>query len=490
MELRSKLGKHFISVIVFAFLIIAAAVPALAVDVNLDGKKLEFNDDYGYPFIDGANRTQVPFRMTLEAFGCEVSWDSEARTAVAEKDGTVVKVPIGESFIYVNGEKVLNDTKAVIINSRTYLPIRAVMEAFGADVDWDGSSKTVIISSINGFNRGGEGNLKIYFIDVGQGDCSLIDFGKTEVLIDAGPKEAGDDVLSYLNEFVDGPLDYIIITHLDADHVGGFSTIISKYADNFGKVIYSGEDYKTMLEKNIPSMSELIEKISDKFVEDNDMTIDLGNGPTLRIIETGDEIKKDNNEISVITQVEYGKFKALFTGDMPYEVEGRNLEKFEDVDVLKVGHHGSRFSSSAAFLNVIKPENAIISYAKGNSFGHPHYLALERLISECKLVYGTGKSGTIFVETNGEIYDLYRYKNAWTRDSLLTLDDAGDMTNTNEVINPLPEGDYYLGNLTSKRLHFSSCENGSIMRKENRVEFGSREEAIKAGYIPCKVCCP
>ena len=117
------------------------------VSVRIDGTQVVFNQTAGYPFIDENSRTQVPFRVVLEAFGATVDWDNATRTAIAEKDGIIVKVPIGTDYIEKNGVKITNDTTSLIKDSRTYLPIRIVLEAFGAAVDWDGASKTVVVQT-------------------------------------------------------------------------------------------------------------------------------------------------------------------------------------------------------------------------------------------------------------------------------------------------------------------------------------------------------
>ncbi|MBK5215929.1 MAG: copper amine oxidase N-terminal domain-containing protein, partial [Candidatus Pacebacteria bacterium] len=110
----------------------AQAYAATGISVNINGANINFTQDSGTPFIDSANRTQVPFRQTMEQFGASVSWDQASQTAIAEKNGIIVKVPIGKNYIYKNTELISNDTAALIKDSRTYLPIRAVLEAFGA----------------------------------------------------------------------------------------------------------------------------------------------------------------------------------------------------------------------------------------------------------------------------------------------------------------------------------------------------------------------
>ena len=117
------------------------------IKVKIDGETVVFQSGYGEPFIDANNRTLVPVRGALEAFGAMVSWDEPNGMVIVEKDRTMVKVPIGKASIIVNGVSVMNDTAAVIKDERTYLPIRAVFEAFGAGVSWDDSSRSVVVNS-------------------------------------------------------------------------------------------------------------------------------------------------------------------------------------------------------------------------------------------------------------------------------------------------------------------------------------------------------
>jgi hypothetical protein len=116
------------------------------VNVILGSQTIDFNTRMGIPFIDAQNRTLVPFRIVLENYGCTVDWNSTEKIAIARKNGVVVKVPIGETYILVNGVKKMNDTYAQIVNDRTYVPIRVVLEAFGAQVSWDGASRTVMVN--------------------------------------------------------------------------------------------------------------------------------------------------------------------------------------------------------------------------------------------------------------------------------------------------------------------------------------------------------
>lgn len=115
------------------------------IGVTIDGKSVVLQSGYGKPFIDSNSRTLVPLRGVMEAFGATVSWNDETRTANVVKNGTTVQAPIGQAYVLVNGASVTNDTTAVIKDERTYLPIRAVLEAFGAGVSWDNDNRTVVV---------------------------------------------------------------------------------------------------------------------------------------------------------------------------------------------------------------------------------------------------------------------------------------------------------------------------------------------------------
>jgi len=134
--------------ILILVLILALAITSsvFAVDVKINEKEVQYNNDSGFPFIDKQGKTQVPLRSTMEAFGATVEWDQASLTATVEKDGISVKVPIGKSIIYVDGVEVANDTVAQIKDNRTYLPIRVVLESFGYIVSWENSTVIATIS--------------------------------------------------------------------------------------------------------------------------------------------------------------------------------------------------------------------------------------------------------------------------------------------------------------------------------------------------------
>ena len=136
-----------IVVVFFSMSFSCYAGAATSPSVIVDGQPVSVSEDMGTPFIDSNQRTQVPLRITMEAIGAKVEWDSGVRMAIVSKGNITVRVPVGAEFVWVNGEKKTNDTAAVIVNNRTYLPIRVVAEALGASVEWDGTTRTVKITT-------------------------------------------------------------------------------------------------------------------------------------------------------------------------------------------------------------------------------------------------------------------------------------------------------------------------------------------------------
>lgn len=376
--------------------------------VYIANEKVGFSKESGYPFTDEQGRMQVPLRATMDAYGCQTTWNEAEKTVILKKEEITVKVPIGKTYIFIDGIQKSTDTAALIENGRTYLPIRPVLEAFGANVRWDAKKNAVMIT------KNVNGELTVHFIDVNQADAILIDNKDFEVLIDGGNNKDGKAVVSYLKDYVDGPLDLVIATHPDADHIGGLDDVIEAYS--VSKIIDSGakKDTKTYEEYWQAAQNEA----NCQVLFDEDLTLDLGYGAKLQTIETGDGYK-DANENSVVAQLNYGNVSLLLTGDMEKEAEKASLSKFEKVTVLKSGHHGSATSSSQNLLNILKPEYVIISAGKENSYAHPHRAVLERYFNSGATVFGTFRSGTIIMSTDGNTVSFN------TNDPVV-LSDAGD----------------------------------------------------------------
>lgn len=459
-----------------------------AIKVEIDGKQVAYTKEAGTPFVDGTGRTQVPFRQTMETYGCTVSWNEAGQTAIAEKDGMTVEVPIGQPYIYRNGAKVQNDTAALIQNGRTYLPIRVVLESFGADVRWNGDVGTVVVTS--GGMHVGKPSVKVHFLDVGQGDATLIDDGVFEILIDAGVAAEGSKVVDYLADYVDGALDVVVASHEDADHIGGLPAVFDTYAVD--KVVDNGRNGST---KTYITYHRKVEaEGADYAVDTNARTIMLPSGAALDFLPIA-TVYDNANDNSVATLLTYGDVEVLLTGDLSADVADNNNSMFADVDVLKAGHHGSRTSVSSLFLQTTKPEYVIISAGLDNSYGHPHKEALSAFLGAGADIYGTFRSGDIVMTTNGK-------QISFDTSEKLTLLDAGAKSNGSvsaqepiqqpqQPSQPITEITVtYIGNRNSKVFHRATCTSVSQMKDTNKVIWNSRDEAVSQGYSPCRNCQP
>ena len=244
----------------------------------------------------------------------------------------------------------------------------------------------------------------VYYLDVGQGDSELIIAGDTAVLIDAGEAEYGQRVLSAIKALNVKKLDYIIATHPHSDHIGGLATVIN------------GIDVEKIIAPKVPENMIPTSSVYENFliaVNDNNKKLkparagdvySLGAGAQMEIIAPIGNDYSDLNDYSVVCRVTYGDTSFMFTGDAsnPSEKDmiGSGMELFSDV--LKVGHHGSRYSSSEDFLLKTAPSLCIISCGAGNTYGHPNEEAVRRIEKITGNIYRTDICGNIAVFSDGE----------------------------------------------------------------------------------------
>lgn len=245
-----------------------------------------------------------------------------------------------------------------------------------------------------------DGELKVHFIDVGQGDSSLIEYKDIDILIDGGDNRTYKKLLKYMAKQDIDDIDLLIGTHMDADHIGGLDMVLAEY--DVEKVIDSGTKKSTKTYKDYKNgvVSEKAE-----YSPDEDLTLTFADALKVSIIETGDNYK-DENDNSVVTVISLGDMDFLFTGDMEKEAEEKSAYKLWDIDVYQVGHHGSRTSSSSNMLSIIKPEISVISCGKDNKYGHPHKEAIDRLNKIESTIYRTDQQGNITITTDGKTLDV------------------------------------------------------------------------------------
>ena len=263
-----------------------------------------------------------------------------------------------------------------------------------------------------------QGRLQIYALDVGQGDSALIitPEGKS-VLIDAGPPQAGDEVVAALRKRDVRSLDLAVATHPHADHIGGMRPVI----ENFGvkNFLDSGQVYAS---KEYERMLRAIQEKGIRFIEaKKEMKFDLDSGVKLEVLNPpGDsqwitEVRRGGsveNANSIVLRLSYGNFSMLFTGDAETETEDLIMESGAPLSaqVLKVGHHGSRHATSARFLDAVAPEAAVISCGADNRYGHPARQTLDRLQKAGVKVYRTDLNGEIATLTDGNTFEIHPAK--------------------------------------------------------------------------------
>lgn len=239
--------------------------------------------------------------------------------------------------------------------------------------------------------------LVVHFLDVGQGDCEFIELPNSQcMLIDASTKEYGDDIVEAIKGYGYSEIDYVVATHPHADHIGGMSEVIDSF--DIGKI------YMPRTSSNSKSFEGLLTSISNKNLSINTAktgtTIYSDNDINIEILSPISSFYEETNDYSAVVKLEYGESSFLFMGDAEKPVENELIEKYGydlDVDVLKAGHHGSRYSSSTEFLDYVTPEYTVISCAKENSYGHPHSETIKRLNNVNTQIFRTYELGNITV---------------------------------------------------------------------------------------------
>jgi len=248
-------------------------------------------------------------------------------------------------------------------------------------------------------------DLKIYYLDVGQADSILISNNNHNMLIDAGNNEDGPKLVKYIKEELNiTKFDYVVGTHPHEDHIGGLDDIINNF------------EIENILLPEVTTTTKTFEDVLDCLANKNlditipviDSTFKLGEAD-LSVIYTGTDDENLNNS-SIILKMIFGNYSYLFTGDAEKEVEDSILRKNINVDVLKVGHHGSSTSSSESFLNKVTPSYAIISVAKENSYNHPSKETIDRLKKYTNNIYMTSELGTILLTSNGKTINIDNFK--------------------------------------------------------------------------------
>ncbi|MBR2806346.1 MAG: MBL fold metallo-hydrolase [Oscillospiraceae bacterium] len=319
--------------------------------------------------------------------------------------------------------------------------------------------------------------LSVHILDVGEGSAALIESDGRYGLIDGGPREKSSFVVAYLKQLGIESLDFVIVSHYDADHLSGAVGVINVfkidklYAPGYvsGTSIYQSFIASAGLKGLVPISPEAGDSFS------------FGSS-TVTFIGPSRYDHYTENDNSIVVKVSNGSSSFLFTGDAEREAEKEMLASGEDLrsTVLIVGHHGSSSSTSEPFFVSVLPEYAVISCSSDNSYGHPSKAVIDILRRYGTKVYRTDEHGTVVATCTGRNI-------SWSCD-------PSDSWSYRTADRPSSSPDYtgaYILNTHSMVFHLPTCTQAEKMSERNKaLSVKSRDELIAEGYSPCGYCRP
>ena len=355
------------------------------------------------------------------------------------------------------------------------------------------TSKAKATNKVDEASTAVTGQLKISYIDVGQGDSILIQQGSSNMLIDTGTNASTSSLISYLTNQNIKKINYLVLTHPHEDHIGGADVIIKGF--DIGTV------YMPKVTSNTKTFKDVVSAMNSKGLKATSPnpgdTFKFGNA-NCTILSPINSNSKDLNTYSIVMKIVFGNNKFIFTGDAQASNEEDMINKGYDLsaDVLKVGHHGSNTSTSQAFLDKVKPKYAVISVGKGNDYGHPTAVTMNRLESNGIKVFRTDENGSIICTSDGKNISFncnpgdYASGGGSSKSSSASVSVAPVVTPTPSKNSQQNNNNQYEGNSSTHKFHLISCRYAKEISSGHAVSFKTRDEAIKQGYVPCKVCKP
>lgn len=329
--------------------------------------------------------------------------------------------------------------------------------------------------------------LKVHFLDVGQGDSCFIELPNQEtMLIDAGESEYGDSIVTYIYGQGYDTLDYVVATHPHADHIGGMADVLNTFnIKNFYATAFTttAQTYERMLNAVESSGAKVHEVMAGSVI--------LAEPQLLVEVVAPKTLGDNSNNSSIVIKLTYGENKFLFTGDAEKSEEDDIWTNIK-CDVLKVGHHGSATSSSANFLKKVDPTYAVISCGMGNKYGHPTDEVLERLNSRNIEVFRTDLQGTIVFTSDGTNISVDKQPTVYQAPAQTTSTPATTTPTTVQTTTATVQsvGTQYILNTNTKKIHYPSCSAVKQMKEQHKAYTEDFDGAVASRYVPCKECNP
>lgn len=329
-------------------------------------------------------------------------------------------------------------------------------------------------------------DMTVTFIDVAQGDAALVELpdGKT-MLIDAGETSTSQQVLNALDAADVGRIDYLVASHPHADHIGGMEAVLGAH------------DVTEIWAPDAPDTTRTYEGFLDA-VEAKDLTINAAEaGKTIVDDTAGYEVEllapvagvesDDMNDYSAIVRIAYGDTALLFTGDASAaDIVAANPG---DIDVLKAAHHGSETGTNAAVMNETTPEHVVLSYAEGNSYGHPDQSVLDSISAAGATAYSTAAHGNITCVSDGATVTITTERTGEITAGMTAEERAAAeaAAQAEAQAQAQQQGNMVVITQTGSNYHRPGCRTLNRSKSTSTV---TRADAESMGLGPCGVCHP
>lgn len=397
---------------ILCVLLTFTTVNAQGVQIMIDGEIINIDSEIASTFIDENNVIQVPLKPFMNVFAHSYQFNSDSKTITVIKEDLKLVIPVGESYYIKNDIKINQSLDAKMINGTIYIPIKKAIAPFGGAIEKNTDNNIInIISVVQKVN--------VHFINIGNSDATLIEYGKSHVLIDAGDEEHSTQLVQYLKEQDVDDIELFVATNSKDNHIGGADKIFNNFNINYifdCKWLSDSEQFKEYIGTQLNKSTK--EQVGYNY-NINDITLALNKDGTclkeateddnisIRVIGNND-LENINKSSNVVLLNVFGN-KVLIMSDVPKEIEQKYVDVFGECKILKVGNNGKSISTSELLLNGINPDYAIISCKENESNSITE--TANKLKSKNIEVYRTDEKGNIKISIDQLKIDFNKYKN-------------------------------------------------------------------------------